>query len=50
MAPEHIEAKRLLAFIEWFVPLDLNAVPEDFTPARSSPGSILKDFTVWKNK
>ena len=48
--PEHIEAKRLLAFLEWFVPLDLNLVPETSLLREFLGGSILKDFTVWKNK
>jgi uridine kinase len=25
--PEYIEAKRLLAFLEWFLPLDISLVP-----------------------
>ena len=48
--PEYIEAKRLLAFLEWFVPLDLNLVPETSILREFLGGSILKDFTVWKNK
>ena len=48
--PECIEAKRLLAFLEWFVPLDLNLVPEIFIIREFLDGSILKDFTVWKNE
>jgi uridine kinase len=48
--PEYIEAKRLLAFLEWFVPLDLNLVPETSIIREFLGGSILKDFTVWKNK
>jgi uridine kinase len=48
--PEYIEAKRLLAFLEWFVPLDLSLVPETSIMREFLGGSILKDFTVWKNK
>lgn len=48
--PEYIEAKRLLAFLEWFVPLDLNLVPETSILREFLGGSILKDFTIWKNK
>ncbi|MEW6084175.1 MAG: nucleoside kinase [Chloroflexota bacterium] len=48
--PEYIEAKRLLAFLEWFVPLDINLVPETSIMREFLGGSILKDFTVWKNK
>ena len=48
--PEYIEAKRLLAFLEWFVPLDINLVPETSLLREFLGGSILKDFTVWKKK
>jgi len=45
--PEHIEAKRLLAFLEWFLPLDVNLVPDNSLLREFLGGSILKDFTVW---
>ncbi len=48
--PEYIEAKRLLAFLEWFLPLDVNLVPDNSLLREFLGGSILKDFTVWKNK
>jgi uridine kinase len=48
--PEYIEAKRLLAFLEWFLPLDINQVPETSIVREFLGGSILKDFTVWKGK
>jgi uridine kinase len=48
--PEFIEAKRLLAFLEWFLPLDANLVPDNSLLREFIGGSILKDFTVWKNK
>jgi uridine kinase len=48
--PEYIEAKRLLAFLEWFLPLDINLVPETSIVREFLGGSILKDFTVWKDK
>jgi uridine kinase len=48
--PEYIEAKRLLAFLEWFLPLDINLVPETSLVREFIGGSILKDFTVWKDK
>jgi len=47
---EYIEAKRLLAFLEWFLPLDINLVPGTSIVREFLGGSILKDFTVWKNK
>jgi uridine kinase len=48
--PEYIEAKRLLAFLEWFLPLDINLVPETSIVREFLGGSILKDFTMWKKK
>jgi uridine kinase len=45
---EYIEAKRLLAFLEWFLPLDMNLVPDNSLLREFLGGSILKDFTVWK--
>ena len=48
--PEFIEAKRLLAFLEWFLPLDIDLVPDNSLLREFLGGSILKDFTVWKNK
>jgi len=48
--PEYIEAKRLLAFLEWFLPLDVNLVPDNSLLREFLGGSILKDFTVWREK
>jgi uridine kinase len=48
--PEYIEAKRLLAFLEWFLPLDINLVPETSIVREFLGGSILKNFTIWKER
>jgi uridine kinase len=48
--PEYIEAKRLLTFLEWFLPLDANLVPETSIVREFLGDSILKDFTMWKDK
>ncbi|MCI0552437.1 MAG: nucleoside kinase [Anaerolineae bacterium] len=48
--PEYIEARRLLAFLEWFLPLDISFVPETSILREFLGGSILKDFRIWKNK
>ncbi len=48
--PEYIEAKRLLAFLEWFLPLDADAIPETSLLREFIGGSILKDFRLWKEK
>jgi uridine kinase len=46
--PEYIEAKRLLAFLEWFLPLDINLVPGTSIVREFLGGSILRNFTIWK--
>ncbi len=46
---EYIEAKRLLAFLEWFLPIDLELVPENSIVREFLGGSILKDFRLWKD-
>jgi uridine kinase len=46
--PEYVEAKRLLAFMEWFLPVDTNLIPDDSILLEFIGGSILKDFTLWK--
>jgi uridine kinase len=46
--PEYIEAKRLLAFLEWFLPVDMDLIPDNSILREFIGGSILKDFTVWK--
>lgn len=47
--PEHIEAKRLLAFLEWFLPLDTNLIPDNSILREFINGSILKEFRLWGN-
>jgi uridine kinase len=46
--PEFIEAKRLLALLEWFLPLELDLIPDNSILREFVGGSILKDFTIWK--
>jgi len=48
--PEYIEAKRLLAFLEWFLPLDITLVPQTSIVREFIGGSILKNFTIWKER
>lgn len=47
--PEYIEAKRLLAFLEWFLPLAPDLIPENSIAREFLGGSILKDFKLWKD-
>jgi len=48
--PEYIEAKRLLAFLEWFLPLDISFVPQTSIVREFIGGSVLKNFTIWKER
>jgi uridine kinase len=44
---EFIEAKRLLALLEWFAPMSREIVPNNSILCEFIGGSILKDFKVW---
>ena len=46
---EYIEAKRLLAFLEWFLPVDSDLVPDNSILREFIGNSILKKFTLWHN-
>ncbi len=46
---EYVEAKRLLAFLEWFLPVETNIIPDNSIMLEFLGGSILKDFTLWKS-
>jgi uridine kinase len=46
---EHIEVKRLLALLEWFLPLDPDLIPDNSLLREFIGGSILSDFAVWRN-
>jgi len=46
--PEYIEAKRLLAFLEWFLPVHPDPVPDNSILREFIGGSILQDFKVWQ--
>jgi uridine kinase len=45
---EHVEAKRLLAFLEWFLPIDTELIPDNSILREFIGGSILKDFHPWR--
>lgn len=47
---EYIEAKRLLAFLEWFLPVDRELIPDNSILKEFLGGSILADFKLWKNE
>jgi len=44
---EYVEAKRLLAFLEWFLPIDIQLIPDNSILLEFLGGSILKDFKLW---
>jgi len=46
---EFIEARRLLAFLEWFLPIDAEIIPHNSIVREFIGGSILRDFKIWKN-
>lgn len=45
--PEYIEAKRLLALLEWFLPIEESHIPSDSIVREFLGGSILRHFTRW---
>lgn len=46
--PEFIEAKRLLAFLEWFLPVEAGLVPGNSIIREFLGGSILREFRAWR--
>ena len=44
---EHIEVKRLLALLEWFLPLESDLIPDNSLLREFLGGSILQDFKLW---
>ena len=46
--PEHVEAKRLLALLEWFLPMDVELVPDNSLLMEFYGGSIFKEFKLWE--
>jgi uridine kinase len=49
-APEYVEAKRMLALLEWFLPLEADLIPDNSLLREFIGGSILKDFHLWKHQ
>jgi uridine kinase len=44
---EHVEAKRLLSFLEWFLPIDTRIIPDNSIVQEFLGNSILKNFKLW---
>ncbi|OGO36570.1 MAG: uridine kinase [Chloroflexi bacterium RBG_16_57_11] len=47
--PEYIEAKRLLALLEWFLPLESDSIPDNSILREFIGSSSLSHFTLWHN-
>jgi uridine kinase len=47
--PEYIEANRLLSFLQWFLPIGEDSIPDNSILREFIGGSILKGFTLWQN-
>ncbi len=47
--PEYIEAKRLLALLEWFLPLEIDLIPDNSILREFVGNSILREFKLWQN-
>lgn len=47
---EYIEAKRLLALLDWFKPVLPGLIPENSILREFIGDSVLKDFTLWQNQ
>lgn len=45
---EHVEAKRLLAFLRWFLPIDTDLIPDNSILREFIGGSILRAFSPWR--
>ena len=44
---EHVEAKRLLTFLDWFIPIDTRLIPDNSIMREFIGGSILQEFSPW---
>jgi len=44
---EYVEAKRLLAYLEWFLPLQSEWIPDNSILREFIGNSILRDLTLW---
>ncbi|MDK2979952.1 MAG: uridine kinase [Chloroflexota bacterium] len=44
---EHLEAKRLLAFLDWFLPIDSDFVPDNSILREFIGNSFMSDFHLW---
>jgi uridine kinase len=48
-SPEYIEAKRLLAMLEWFLPIESDLIPDNSILREFMGNSILRNFKIWQH-
>jgi uridine kinase len=48
-SPEYLEAKRLLAFLNWFLPIESGLIPDNSILREFIGNSILEDFNLWQH-
>ncbi|MBN1669173.1 MAG: nucleoside kinase, partial [Anaerolineales bacterium] len=48
--PEHIEAKRLLTFLEWLQPMSAEPIPDNSILREFVGGSALQKLKVWQER
>lgn len=46
--PEHVEARRSLSLLDWFLPVDPGLIPDNSIPREFVGGSILAEFDPWQ--
>jgi len=46
---EYVEAKRLLKFLQWFLPIDQGFIPDNSILREFIGDSILQDFNIWQH-
>jgi len=46
---EYVEAKRILSFLEWFLPINTEMIPDNSILQEFLGASILKDFKLWNS-
>jgi uridine kinase len=47
---EYVESKRLIAMLEWFLPIDTDLIPDNSLLREFIGGSILSEFKLWETK
>jgi len=48
--PEYVEAKRLLALLEWFRPVSTEWIPDNSILREFIGSSVLKEFKLWRSQ